>query len=159
MKNLKVFMMAFVCLFATMPLFAQSELSPNAQNFRKEVISYLESEGYKPYIDEDDDLCFKVDGTLYWITLGDGDGEKPVYIEFHRTGLGHEDANPDEVLQTANHINLTKKCVKASMGKKSTAFTIEMLSFSARDFSRTIPRCIGLLQGSYEEAKEYYSNL
>ena len=158
MKKIKLFMLAFVTMFVTMPVLAQSELSAAAQNFRQTVMTYLKNEGYQPYIDDDDDLCFKADGTLYWITLGDGDN-RPVYVEFHRSGLNIEDANRDEILQTANYINLNKKCVKASMGSKNLVFTIEMLFYSAKEFTRTIPRCIGLLDSCYDAAKEYYREL
>lgn len=156
-KKARIALLALVALFVAMPAMAQ--MSANAKKFQSTSLRYLKNEGYQPYIDEDNDLCFKHEGTTYWITLSDGDDGKPVYVEFHHSGLNIEDANRDEVLQTANYINLNKKCVKASMSSKSLVFTIEMLFFDANDFTPTIPRCIDLLSSSYDDAKEYYRDL
>lgn len=162
MKNFKLLVLAFVCTMTCMSVSANNSvndddpLSPAALAFQKQVKAFLETEGYKPYIDEDNDLCFKHDGNSYWITLGDGDG-KPVYIEFHRAGFNIEDANRVEILEAANHVNLNNKCVKASVGSKSLAFTIEMVSNNAKEFCKTIDRYLELLDYGAEQAEEYYS--
>lgn len=158
MKRIKLFL-AVVCLFAALPAMSQN-LTPLAQRFQDKVKSHLQTEGYSPYVDEDGDLCFKVEGTLFWITLADGDDNTdPVYVEFHRSGLNIEDADRGEILQTANYINLNKKCVKASVGEKNLVFTIEMLYFNGAEFNKTIKRCINLLNSCAEAAKDYYNDL
>lgn len=159
MKKFKLFMLAFVTVFSTMPAFAQKELSPNAEDFRKNVFSYLENEGYKPYIDEDDDLCFKAEGTLFWMSFDNGDEQRPVYVEFHRSGLKLEGADRENMILTANFINLKKKCVKASVGSKTLSFSIEMVYYDAAEFTRTIPRCMEFLNISYAAAMEFYNEL
>ncbi|MBR1838423.1 MAG: hypothetical protein IJ786_02585 [Bacteroidaceae bacterium] len=154
MKKLQTLLMA-VMLLAVLPVSAQ--MSSNARSFQNSVKRYLSNEGYSPYVDEDDDLCFKYQGDIYWITLGDGNNNS-VYVEFHAPGWNISNLNRRKVLEAANSINYGKKCCKASVGDNYVTFTIELFAYDSSDFCKTIKRCLSVLEASREECIDYYDN-
>lgn len=157
MKKIKQVFLTIVLLLVTAPAFAapaDETPSPELLSFRSEIMSYLRTEGYAPYIDEDNDLCFKKEGELYWFDLALKD---PFYVELHRSGFTVEGTNKALLLMAANEVNLNRRCVKASMGEKSVSFTIEMFCKNAAQFTSVFKRCMSALDDGYEFMKDYYN--
>jgi hypothetical protein len=134
MKKIIMFITA-VLIFST-AVFAQDKMSYQAKNYRSEVKTFLQEEGFSPYIDEDDgSLCFKKEGVFYYIYF---ESENPVFVEFHRENLGAEDADQAAVYKAVNDANSVKRCVKLMVSSKgNVAFTIEFFSTSAEEFKKT----------------------
>ena len=155
MKKIQMMLLALFGLVTVLP--ASAQMSSDARRFQNRVKNFLNNEGYNAYVDEDDDLCFKYQGEIYWISLDDGDNNS-VYVEFHAPGWNIQGKNRRAVLDAANQINKGKKCVKASVFDNSVAFTIELFAYDPTDFCKTIDRCLRVLTSAKEDCIDYYEN-
>lgn len=130
MKKILFFLIALVISAA-----ASAQSTPEAERYKKNIMAFLKTEGYAPYIDEEDDnsLSFKKEGTLYWIYFDD---KNPVYIEFHAAALDTEGADVDAIYKAMNATNRAKRCVKTTLSKDGTAvgFVIEFFSNDPQQF-------------------------
>ncbi|MBR4441188.1 MAG: hypothetical protein IKS00_06515 [Bacteroidales bacterium] len=143
-----------VALFMTSALFAQ-EMSQEAKNYRAAVKTFLTSEGYSPYIDDDDEsLCFKKEGTLYWIFF---ESQSPVYVEFHGEGFNGDGVDRNAALKAVNELNRTKRCVKGMVTTKGgISLSIEFFSSSPDQFKKTFNSNLNALVGAKETVKDKY---
>ncbi len=143
-----------VALFMTSALFAQ-EMSQEAKNYRAAVKTFLTSEGYSPYIDDDDEsLCFKKEGTLYWIFF---ESQSPVYVEFHGEGFNGDGVDRNAALKAVNELNRTKRCVKGMVTTKGgISLSIEFFSSSPEQFKKTFNSNLNALVGAKETVKDKY---
>ena len=94
-----------------------SALEPEAERFRSDIKSFLREEGFSPYIDDDESLCFKKEGLLYWMFFS---GSRPVYIGLYRTGTDCEDSDIPRLLKAVNETNFENRCVKAMINSDNT---------------------------------------
>lgn len=79
--------------------------------------NYLSNEGYKPYIDEDNDVCFKAQGYTFYV---DNYSDDDTYLRLVLSGIKviNTEENVMEALVahvTCNEINKNKKLIKAYM--------------------------------------------
>ncbi len=136
---------------------ARAELDADALRFRSNIKNFLSEEGFSPYIDSDDEsLCFKKEGVLYWI---DFMGSKPVYIQFHRAGSSAEDCDIDRVLEIINEINREYRCVKLTLSssRKSVMYNVELYCNSPEDFKYSFYKYIKVLESGKKEMLEKYA--
>lgn len=143
-------------------LLAIGFVSANAQStakqkaFRQGIVNYLNEEGFKASIDEDEDIIFKKEGSNYWITIA---SEEPYYVEMNVAGFGIKDADLLACLQACNYANVNKRCGKACLSEDSIDFTVEFYCGSVAAFKDTFYRNIGALDIIKKTTRERYSEL
>lgn len=147
------------CLLAMLAvaLQARAELEADALRFRTNIRTFLQEEGFSPYIDSDDEsLCFKKEGVLYWL---DFMGSKPVYIQFHRSGNGTEDCDLGRLLEIINDINREYRCVKVTLSStgKSVNYNVEVYCNSPEDFRYAFYKYIKVLDSAKKEVLAKYA--
>lgn len=129
------------------------ELTTEQKAFRTSIMTFLKEEGFSPYIDDENSLCFKREGVLFWINVGDG---SPFYVELIRSGFNTEDANADAILKACNEVNRKKKCVKAIKFDTSVGLAIESFCHSAESFKYVFYKGIGVLNSAHDDFEKYY---
>lgn len=129
-------------------------MSYAAKNFRSNIQSFLREEGFAPSIDNDGSLCFKKEGTAYWIDVL---GDKPFYVTFHREPLGTDNAPELAVLKAINDVNTNIRAIKCCYMKDHVSFAIESYCYVAEDFKYVFYSYLGILEASNEIVKEAYS--
>jgi hypothetical protein len=129
----KTVMIFAALLIISAAAFAQNDMSYQAKNYRSSIKTFLQEEGFSPYIDDEDGaLCFKKEGLFYYIYFA---GSDPVFVEFHRENLGAEDANAEAVSKAVNQSNINQRCVKLMItAKGNVAFSKEFFSTDTEEF-------------------------
>lgn len=130
------------------------EMSYAAKTFRSNIQSFLREEGFFPSVDNDGSLCFKKEGTSYWIDVLD---DKPFYVTFHREPLGTDNAPELAVLKAINDVNTNIRAIKCCYMKDYVSFAIESYCYVAEDFKYVFYSYLGILEASNEIVKEAYS--
>ena len=130
------------------------EMSYAAKTFRSNIQSFLREEGFAPSVDNDGSLCFKKEGTSYWIDVL---GDKPFYVTFHREPLGTDNAPELAVLKAINDVNTNIRAIKCCYMKDHVSFAIESYCYVAEDFKYVFYSYLGILEASNEIVKEAYS--
>ena len=130
------------------------EMSYAAKTFRSNIQSFLREEGFAPSVDNDGSLCFKKEGTAYWIDVL---GDKPFYVTFHREPLGTDNAPELAVLKAINDVNTNIRAIKCCYMKDHVSFAIESYCYVAEDFKYVFYSYLSILEASNEIVKEAYS--
>ena len=130
------------------------EMSYAAKTFRSNIQTFLREEGFAPTVDNDGSLCFKKEGTAYWI---DVIGDKPFYVTFHREPLGTNNAPEISVLKAINDVNTNIRAIKCCFLKDNVSFAIESYCYVAEDFKYVFYSYLGILEASSDLVKEAYS--
>lgn len=154
MNRLKYFTAIIMSLFLFGISYAE-ELGITQKKFRASLQEFLKEEGFVPIIEDgDNNLYFKKEGTLYWISFG---GTSPTYIELHRSGLKCEDTDNSLVLQAVNAANRKVRSAKAMFNDTSVTFAIEMYCHSPEEFKYIFYKCLNELENIKESVTEYYN--
>lgn len=153
----KLFILLFVSIFT---LSANAALTPAERQFLNTIKNYLNNEGYRASIDDEDDLVFKIEGENYWYSI-ETMSEGFFYVSFHKEGLETSDANMNAVYKAANKVTAGYKVVKCYVRSSGTgiSFAIESFYNSASDAIKFFERHVDILQTAEEKVKEYYSDL
>lgn len=138
---------------------ANADLTSTERVFLNSVKNYLTEEGYKPSIDEDDDLVFKVEGTTYWVTVSDepmGD-ENYFYVQVC-TDMGAHDVNLDAVRKAINQVNREYKVGKCYLTPSQESIMIKITEFcySSHDLIKFLSRYVKILDQMNSDLSEYY---
>lgn len=110
-------------------------------------MDFLSGEGYRPTVDNDGDVVFKVEGGLYYI---DVDADDAVYFRVVYPNFWSIE-NPDELLRAkaaANHATATTKVAKVYVrpDETDTIAAVEIYVDPPEDFRAVFTRAIGALQ-------------
>lgn len=134
-----------------------SALEPEAERFRSDIKSFLREEGFSPYIDDDESLCFKKEGLLYWMFFS---GSRPVYIGLYRTGTDCEDSDIPRLLKAVNETNFENRCVKAMINSDNTmvCYTVQSYCYAPEDFKYAFYKYMSALDGAKESIVEKYNS-
>jgi hypothetical protein len=115
----------------------------------------LADEGYRPTLDEDGDLVFKVEGESYilWSDPNDED-----YMRFVTMYLLDDETDANRALALASFMNYRMKAVKFTVlgGGKSAAFSIEAFYGESEHFRPFISRVLKALKAGSDE---YFAKL
>lgn len=130
------------------------EMSYAAKTFRSNIQAFLREEGFAPSVDSDGSLCFKKEGTAYWI---DVIGDKPFYVTFHREPLGTDNAPELAVLKAINEVNTNIRAIKCCYMNDHVSFAIESYCYVAEDFKYVFYSYLGILEASNDLVKDAYS--
>lgn len=151
--NSKKYVLTF--LIALLPFACWAEdISIAAKAFRSNIQNFLREEGFAPTIDNEGSLCFKKEGTAYWI---DVIGDKPFYVIFHRDGIGTKDANALNVMKAINDVNTNIRAIKCCYMGDYVALSIESYCYLAEDFRYVFYNYLSILEAANEAVKEAYA--
>jgi len=129
-----------------LPVAAEIEWSRDA--LQDIYMENLTVEGYRPEIDADGDILFRVLGSNYFIIIDEND------LQFFQvyTGFWLDDMTMEEAYELVNYANRRSKVAKISLSTKEdepdrlvVSITAELLIDHPRDFTYVFTRAISLL--------------
>jgi hypothetical protein len=108
---------------------------------------YLSEEGYRPEVDEDGVVHFKVDGATHLIL---SDSRDPAFFHLVLGFRGTDEIPLDELLHRANAFNTVRKVVKAVVDEEDlgVTFHFEGYLFEKGREGTLIEKAIDVLRGS-----------
>jgi len=142
MKGKFLFCFIGIILFCVNSLSAQMTLSQLQDMYS----NFLNDEGYKPSIDSDGDVVFKVEGRTFWIDVDEKDPEsfRLVFSNFWEIESLAEKLKVYEVM---NYINRTTKVAKVFLSPKEDDVSMDANIFvkQPEDFIFHFHRMLDLL--------------
>ncbi len=113
--------------------------------FTDMLLNFLAEEGYRPKIDDDGDIVFKIEGGVYFISFDEKDSTyfSIVYPNFWE--IENEDEH-EKVLDCASRTNATCKAAKVYVVKDNTFATIETFMESPEQFMGVLNRFVSALR-------------
>lgn len=158
---MKKILLLLFCVVGSLAANAQSSstqsLTQKERSFMNSLKSYLSKEGYRPEIDEDNDLAFKKEGDTYWITVAEE--EEGYYFVRLASSMSCEDTNLDAVRKAVNKVNGEFKLAKAYItdSEQSILFVIDSYCYASGDFTKFFSRYMQMLSDVDDDLKDYYS--
>lgn len=128
------------------------------EGVRKDAMDYLREEGYAPKLDDDNDLCFKIQGYTYYLSLkSQSDGS--VFADFY--AVFSTDTPYQTVLEACNAENCQRGVFKycalgVENGKVRYTIGYEYFYNPKDDFHAYLRDAISLLPTLVEEFIEKY---
>lgn len=154
--------LTFLLLFVFAAHFVSAdELTPAQKKCRSNIMEYLKTEGYAPYVDPDDEsITFKKEGTTHWITIEEN---APFFISFFMASgwalEGENAVDRDYAIVACNEVNRTKKAAKAYCSKKFVYISVELFCASDEEFKSVFYRNLSVLSAAYDGFVEAYNSL
>ena len=114
---------------------------------KKLFMRFLREEGFRPKVDEDDDIVFKCEGKSYYIEASESDES---YFRLILPNFWQID-NPDEerhALVVMSEVNAEIKVAKIYQRRDSIHATVEMFIDPMEGFKLVFPRCLGCIQAA-----------
>lgn len=155
MKTLRFLCVVILCSMA-FTAFAQKDLTNKQRNFQTEILSFLKTEGFAPYIDEDNCVSFKKEGKLYWISVYEDD---PFFVSIGCSGFRLTGENKFELapsILTCEEVTRTQKAVKLYCNTQSVAVRAEYFIDTISGFKATFYRYIAVLEAGKKVFLEKY---
>lgn len=154
----KIIAFLFVAVFALTTNAQQSAQSSNVKNFVNSVKTYVSKEGYRPEIDDDGDISFKVEDTTNWIRVNEEEGGYYLVRYFHFVDC--EDAEPGAVILAVNQVNQEYKLGKCyyDTDEEEVCLKVEGFFSSAKEFTKYFTRFTSIISDMDEDLSEYYSD-
>ncbi|MCL2184791.1 MAG: hypothetical protein FWB86_02910 [Treponema sp.] len=119
------------------------------EGLAKMYVDFLTQEGYRPEIDRDGDIQFKVMGSNYFIIIDETD------LQFFHiyTGFSLDNLTIDEAYNLINYANRRSKVAKLSVSSPSSnkivvSITAELLIENPADFSTVFFRALSLIDNA-----------
>lgn len=152
--NLKKVFVFVISLFLTAFIGRAEEMSYAAKTFRTNIQRFLQEEGFAPSVVTDGYLCFKKEGTTYYINIS---GDKLFYIVFSREGLRTDGASEETILKAINDVNLNIRAIKCCFYEDCIICSIESYYNAADDFKYVFYSFLNILESSADLVAEAYS--
>lgn len=126
--------------------------APPPPSRTRQILDWLESEGYRCGLDDDGDIHLRHEGRDVYVLL---DSEDLAYLRFLVPDVWRCDADPEErsvALVVGNSINGELKALKLSLRPSgAVAASIELFLDGFEAFQKVAPRCLDLLgTGAWE---------
>lgn len=156
--NAKKIIFFSVLFLLQLQLLSQDNYSDFQKNIRSELQTFLQQEGFSPYVDNDGSLNFKKEGNLHWIRIAQD--ESPIFISVNRGGfiIGGEDGYEyDKALYAVNAANVKLNAVKLFCTEKRAGVIVELYMHSAEEFKYVFYKSISLLQDARDEFITFYN--
>ncbi|MCL2174955.1 MAG: YbjN domain-containing protein [Treponema sp.] len=140
---LAVLVLGGICIFSAA---AQEEWT--REGLQDIYMEHLTVEGYRPEVDPDGDIQFRVLGSNYFIIVDEGD------LKFFQiyTGFWLDEMSMEDAYELVNIANRRSKVAKVSLSyspeepeRLIVSITAELLLNSPKDFSVVFPRALSLL--------------
>lgn len=129
---MKKFLLSLLIQVCALQVIVAADLTPAQIKLRNELQSFLKEEGFMPEIDSDGDICFKKEGSIYYISINKND-ESPMYISLIRY-FNYPDEYSHEVVKMATAELNKYKGVKVLCYESSFRIQSDMYLVSAEAF-------------------------
>ena len=110
-------------------------------------MQFLKEEGFRPKIDEDDDIIFKCEGKSYYLEASETDES---YFRLILPNFWQIDTPEEEqhALIAMSEVNAEIKVAKIYQRMENIHATVEMFIDPMEGFKRVFPRCLGCIQAA-----------
>ena len=128
---------------------------------KKLFMRVLREEGFRPKIDEDDDIVFKFEGKTLYIETNESDESyfRLIFPNFWQIDTPEEESH---ALVVMSEVNAEIKVAKIYQRKDSIHATVEMFIDPMEGFKQVFPRCLGCIQAAVaafrEKMKAYFQS-
>lgn len=154
-------------LFLAIALSVTAAVCVNAQNLSslskaaRLAYDYLAKEGYKPTIDEDNDVAFKYQGYNLYV---DNDTSDPTYLDIYAPGVYEVDLDDAEqvsdILTVCNNYNRSKKMIKVYLNKAGgVTFSSECYIGDSKDLTEVIETTLDFMMRGIPIFRDMYNEL
>lgn len=149
-------------IILSIALLIAGALCLNAQNLSvlskaaRMAYDYLSNEGYKPTIDEDDDVLFKAEGYTFYV---DNDKSDDTYLQIVLPYVHEVDAEDlVETLATCSRITSEKKLVQAFVDDGDVMFCTDTYIGSGGNMNEFIDSSITFMIRALSAFREIYTD-
>ena len=124
-------------------------------------VRFLQEDGFRPKIDEDDDIVFKFEGKTHYIETNESDESyfRLILPNFWQIDTPEEESH---ALVVMSEVNAEIKVAKIYQRKDSIHATVEMFIDPMEGFKQVFPRCLGCIQAAVaafrEKMKAYFQS-
>lgn len=154
MKNLTVIKTSIIFFFLLLASNVSAiNITEAGKHFRNDIQSFLKQEGYSPWVDDEEGLCFKQDGNNFCIDI---EGERPFYVQFFREGYSVNNINETALLKAINNCNANTKALKCCYYGNDITFACESFCHNSEDFKYVFYKYLSILNYGYEHLEEEY---
>lgn len=110
-----------------------------------EIASYLESEGFRPTVDKDNDVVFKCEGRTYLVQVDEAD---PLFfrITFPNFWSVESEDERARVLEVASEVSKAVKVAKVFIVRDDTWASVELFGERPDSYRALFNRAMGALQ-------------
>jgi hypothetical protein len=125
----------------------REKLSKSKEDLQKMYMDYLTFEGYRPEIDNDGDIQFRIDGLLCFIAIDEKD---PQFFRIFSPSVWDFE-NEDErkkVMSACDYVTGMTKVAKIFTVKKRVCISVELFVASPENFKPVFSRSLGVLQNA-----------
>ena len=114
---------------------------------KKLFMRFLREDGFRPKIDEDDDIVFKFEGKTHYIETNESDESyfRLILPNFWQIDTPEEESH---ALVVMSEVNAEIKVAKIYQRKDSIHATVEMFIDPMEGFKQVFPRCLGCIQAA-----------
>ena len=114
---------------------------------KKLFMRFLREDGFRPKIDEDDDIVFKFEGKTHYIETNELDESyfRLILPNFWQIDTPEEESH---ALVVMSEVNAEIKVAKIYQRKDSIHATVEMFIYPMEGFKQVFPRCLGCIQAA-----------
>jgi|GEM_PF-995004 len=130
------------------------------EGLAKMYMNYLAQEGFRPEIDSDGDIQFKVRGSNYFIIVNETD------LQFFHiyTGFSLDNMTMEETYNLINYANRRSKVAKLSLSSPSSdklnvSITAELLLNNPDNFSAIFSRALSLIDNAKNIFQTQYTQV
>ena len=159
-NTMKKSILAVVLLLAAV-VCAQAQNLSSLSKAARMAYDYLQSEGYKPTIDEDNDVAFKYQGYSCYVT---NDNDDPTFLSMYIPNVysvDTEDVSEEySALTVCNEYNRGKKLVKSTINSNGKiCFTAETYICNATDMQEFIETALEFMVRGIGAWRDMYNEL
>jgi len=128
---------------------------------KKLFMRFLREDGFRPKIDEDDDIVFKFEGKTHYIETNESDESyfRLILPNFWQIDTPEEESH---ALVVMSEVNAEIKVAKIYQRRDSIHATVEMFIDPMEGFKQVFPRCLGCIQAAVaafrEKMKAYFQS-
>jgi TPR repeat protein len=137
------------------------ELTTEQKGLRLEIVKIISAEGYKPQIDSDGDVYFKLDDEAYYIEVNPAH-EDPFLISLYQSFRYDEEGEGIYTQKNMHHaISLlsTHKCIKLFCENNVFDLRIDMYCKDISLFKSSFHRLMSEIESAKEDLKSAFRNL
>ena len=125
------------------------------EKIQNDVLAYIKEEGFLPSITEDDDIVFKKEGILHYVSIADNESS-PFYLSFSRGLNIGDNYDKQKAMLIANEVN-NYKCIKTKLYDSGVVVVAaEMFLQDVEHFKAVFYRTMSVLNFAMNEFCDEY---
>lgn len=126
--------------------------TPAQQKLQDDILAFLRVEGFLPEIDSDDDIKFKYEGKIYYVSVSDAD-TSPLYAALFIQFVYDDTYSKEKILQAQQSVNFYKA---TKLICYDTAYSLrgEMYLTSAEQFKYVFYKLLSQINNMRDELRQ-----